>query len=312
MNLVFLGTWGIGETALQAALDVPGWNVVAVLTRPFDMASTDRWRNCVWNLAEQHNIPVSARKDINAPETVEWLASLDADLFLSAAFPKLLRAQVLNIPRFGSLNLHGSLLPKNRGTSPVNWALLRDEPQVGLTMHFIDEGMDTGDIVFQQAIDVTDEDLPFALADRIKELAPPMVRNALTYLRDGTPLPRTPQNHKEMTLAPRLTVEWREIDWAQSARQVWSFVRGLSQPGLGAWTRCEGNTFTLWRAAIETLHDTVSSPGTILEIDDALHIACGTGIITIPQTAIRLQNGAPLIEFNRGQRFEKKGDSNRA
>jgi methionyl-tRNA formyltransferase len=288
MNLVLMGAWGIGETALATALDVPGWTVVAVLTRPFDAATKDPWRNRVWTLAEHNGVPVNAMQDINAPETVQWLRSLDVDLYLSAAFPKLLRAPVLSIPRFGALNLHGSLLPKNRGTSPVNWALLRDEPQVGLTMHFID---------------VTDDDLPGMLADRIKDLAPPMIREALTRLAQNQPLPRIPQNHALMTLAPRLTVELREIDWTQSARQVWSFVRGLAQPGLGAWTRCNGKRCVLERAKIEKLDGVFSSPGVILQSQGWLRVACGTGILAVPRASIRMENGALLDEFNFGQRF---------
>jgi len=303
MNLVFMGTWGIGETALATALATPGWQVVAVLTRPFDVTTNDPWRNRVWELAERHGVPVHTTRDINAPQSIEWLRSLDADLFLSAAFPKLLSAQILSIPRFGALNLHGSLLPKNRGTSPVNWALLRDEPQVGLTMHFIDAGMDTGDIVFQKAIDVTDDDLPGRLADRLKDLAPPMIREALTRLAQGQPLPRIPQNHAMMTMAPRLTVELRKIDWTQSARQVWSFVRGLAQPGLGAWTQCNGARCVLERAKIEKLEGVFSSPGTILQSQDWLHVACGTGILAVPRASIQIENGELSAEFNFGQRF---------
>nr|MBA3657905.1 methionyl-tRNA formyltransferase [Gemmatimonadaceae bacterium] len=186
------------------------------------------------------------------------------------------------------LNLHGSLLPLHRGTSPVNWALIRDERETGLTMHYIDEGMDTGDVIFQERIPISDDDTPGTLSDSIKALAPAMIRRALKKLVDGGQLPRTPQDNSRASFSPRLRNDDLLIDWRKPARTVWSFIRGTSQPGLGARARVGSSEITLWGSLVQSGNvqsQGTAVPGTVIAADDiSIDVQCGTGILRILRT----------------------------
>jgi methionyl-tRNA formyltransferase len=234
-----------------------------VFTRPIDTETRDPWRNLVANLAQKHGIPLFQSRQTRGSEGAALLKDLEPDLLLSAAHPTILAPEFLAVPRLGSLNFHGSLLPRNRGTSPVNWALIRDEPETGLTMHFLDEGMDTGDVVYQQLVPIGDDDDPGTLADKVKGYAGPMVKRAIDHLRRGGNLPRAKQDEQRATYAPRLKPDDLYIEWNRPARQVWSFIRGTSQPGLGARTRADSAEFVIWRS-VETAR-AATQPGAVLE-----------------------------------------------
>lgn len=286
MKAVVLGSWGIGEAVLRAALETEGVDVVAVFTRVRDEGSDDPFRNLVANLADQSGVRTFPPKAAAGTEGEDLLRSLAPDVILSAAHPSLLSPGFLKIPRYGLLNLHGSLLPKNRGTSPVNWALIRDEAETGLTMHYIDEGMDTGDVIYQEVVPIADSDFPGTLADRIKAHAAPMIQRALKQLLGGHSLPRTVQDHSRATLAPRLKPADLVIDWDQDARVVWSFIRGTSQPGLGARTNVDGRETIIWRAIIGQL-SAGEKPGTVVSSDSEwLTFACKDRLLQVSRTAL--------------------------
>lgn len=288
MKAVVLGSWGIGEAVLRAALTTPGVEVAAVFTRARDDWSTDPFRNLVADLAESVNAPLFEAKAASGTDGVRLLRDIAPDVVLSAAHPALLTADFLEVPPKGLLNLHGSLLPRNRGTSPVNWALIRDERETGLTMHYIDRGMDTGDVIFQERIQITDDDFPTTLADRIKLLAGPMMRRALGDLIDGRSLPRIKQDDGAATFAPRLRASDLVIDWNKPAREVWSFIRGTSQPNLGARAHLPELKAIIWRAGIEQ-GGTSSAPGTVVrQSDSSFVVACREGALRIPGSAIQV------------------------
>lgn len=285
MRVVALCSWGIGEAVLRAALESEGSEVVGVFTRPIDSSSGDPWRNIVANLAQQRDVPVFASRAAGGEEGVARLRALKPDVILSAAHPNLLSGDFLRVPRFAALNLHGSLLPRNRGTSPVNWALIRDERETGLTMHFLDEGMDSGDIAYQETVPITDEDFPGTLADRIKSHAAPMVLRALGQLHRGEKLPRAKQDETGVTLAPRLRAPDLQIDWRRPARTVWSLIRGTSQPGLGARTTACGAELII-SESFET-ERIAGSAGEVVEADiESVWVSCADRCLLIPRAAI--------------------------
>lgn len=304
-KLVFMGNWGIGQVALRAASSVEGWESVAVFTREFDAESDDPWRNATWNQAAKREIPRYSPDNIHSACSLKRLRELAPDLLLVAAFPRLLGPEVLAVPRLGALNLHGSLLPRNRGVSPINWALIRDEPDVGLTMHYIDEGMDSGDVVFQERVPVEREDSPATLADKIKALAPSMVRRALTSLATGEPLPRVGQDPGKATFAPRLTEDACRIDWTADARQVWSLVRGACQPGFGAWSMLDDRPVVITKCRVGDAAVSSASPGTVISIV-RMHavIACGRGSVEIPLDHLRPRGGGGPCVPRVGDVFE--------
>ncbi len=286
MRAVVLGSWGIGEAVLRGALETAGVEVAAVFTRPRDDSNTDPFRNLVADLAAAAKVPVFSSREASGRDGVRLLQDIAPDVVLSAAHPTLLTRDFLAVPPKGLLNLHGSLLPRNRGTSPVNWALIRDERETGLTMHYIDEGMDTGDVIFQERIQIDDDDYPSTLADRIRALAGPMIRRAMLDLLEGKSLPRRKQDDSAATFAPRLRAEDLVIDWNRPAREVWSFIRGTSQPNLGARAPIAGRNAIVWRAEIEH-GGALAAPGTVTAHGDSfVVVACKDGAIRISHSAI--------------------------
>ncbi|MBA3656726.1 MAG: methionyl-tRNA formyltransferase [Gemmatimonadaceae bacterium] len=305
-----LGSWGIGESVLRSALETNGVSVDAVFTRLADSASSDPYRNMVADLAASAGIPVHPPKAASGADGVALLAQLAPDVILSAAHPTLLAPNLLSVPRFGALNLHGSLLPKHRGTSPVNWALIRDEAETGLTMHYIDEGMDTGDVIYQERVAITDTDTPGTLADRIRALAPQLIKRALTTLVAGHALPRIRQDDTAASYSPRLKGADLSIDWTKSARAVWSFIRGTSQRGLGARTTLAGSEFRVW-SAIEPSQphapSPINSPGTVTAASsERIEVQCGDRVLEIPLSSLERESGVSMPEV--GSAFSGSAD----
>jgi methionyl-tRNA formyltransferase len=160
--------------------------------------------------------------------------------------------------------------------------LIREERETGLTLHFLDEGIDSGDIVYQQTQPITDADTPGTLADKIKAYAGPMVRRALNQIAAGETLPRTPQDSACATLAPRLRPDALRIQWNQPARAVWSFIRGTSQKGLGARAWVDGREVIIMSCAE---HDhPATTPGQVIAADtDQLLVSCADRCVIIPR-----------------------------
>jgi methionyl-tRNA formyltransferase len=303
VNVIFMGMWGVGDIALRTLLDSPDCRITGVVTRPADPDSQDPWRNRVWQSATENGLPIFT-SGVNTDVGHEFLKSLQPDLILLAAFWQLIKQPILELPPLGVLNLHGSLLPKNRGVSPLNWALLRGEAQVGLTLHFVDEGMDTGDIVFQEPMAVGQDDTPGELSDRMNTLVPGLVSRALETLAQGHTLPRRSQDHTRATFAPRLRHADLQIDWGQSAVAVRNLIRAACQPNLGAWTNWQEQEIVIWGA--QPSGETNAEPGTVLDVNgERLWVACGIGSLVIERRHLVSRASSECIDLRRGDQFKR-------
>ena len=190
-------------------------------------------------IAAAHNIPVYQPERVRHRDSVRVLRELQPDVIVVVAFGQILPKSVLELPRYGCLNVHPSCLPKYRGAAPIQWALINGETETGVTIMLLDEGEDTGDIILQNSLPIDTLDDASALSTRLANLAPSLLLQALERVSDGPP-PHQPQDHSQATHAPRLTKELGQIDWEQPANQIRNLVRGVSiWPGAYTWVKAD-------------------------------------------------------------------------
>ncbi|HKO31252.1 MAG TPA: methionyl-tRNA formyltransferase, partial [Nitrospiraceae bacterium] len=264
-------------------------------------------------LAQQQQIPLLQPLKMKDPEFLRTLAGWKPDLIAVAAFGRILTPTILSLPSRGCINVHGSLLPKYRGAGPIQWAIINGETETGITTMLMDEGMDTGAMLLQEAIPITPDDTADTLSPRLAELGGRLLVETIARLKAGTLAPR-PQDASQATFAPLLKKEDGVIDWALPATALANRIRGLS-PWPGAYTTVAGgDRWAIWRA--RALPGPVTQPpGTIIAVTtDAIHVATGEGVLAVTElqpknsrrmavsqyltghpTAVGLQLGGPVL-----------------
>ena len=233
MRNVLLAYHDIGVVCLEELLR-SGAEVSLVVTHD-DQPGEIVWFRSVRDLAERHGIPVIAPPDPNAPEVVARIRALEPDFLFSAMFRRLLKAELLEIPRLGALNLHPSLLPKFRGRSPINWVLVKGERETGVTLHYMVEKADRGDIVAQRRIPIDEEDTALTLHRKAAEAARGLMRETYPLLASGR-APRIVQDSDQASYYGGRKPDDGEIDWTWPARRVYDLIRAVTHPYPGAFT----------------------------------------------------------------------------
>ncbi len=233
LRIVYLGTPDFAVAGLDALVE-NGYNIVAVVTMPDKPAGRGHQMQFspVKQYALSKGIPVLQPEKLKAPEFVEELRSYHADLQIVTAF-RMLPEVVWAMPRLGTFNVHGSLLPQYRGAAPINWAVMNGEKQTGLTTFMLKQEIDTGNMILQQAIDIADDEDVGSVHDRLMELSREMVLKTVRLIedcdREGKPVPTVPQPElADLKPAPKIFKEDCQIDFTKSAREIYNFVRGLS------------------------------------------------------------------------------------
>ena len=233
LRIVYLGTPDFAVAGLDALVE-NGYNIVAVVTMPDKPAGRGHQMQFspVKQYALSKGIPVLQPEKLKAPEFVEELRSYHADLQIVTAF-RMLPEVVWAMPRLGTFNVHGSLLPQYRGAAPINWAVMNGEKQTGPTPFMLKQEIDTGNMILQQAIDIADDEDVGSVHDRLMELSREMVLKTVRLIedcdREGKPVPTVPQPElADLKPAPKIFKEDCQIDFTKSAREIYNFVRGLS------------------------------------------------------------------------------------
>ena len=228
MRIVFMGTPEFAVPSLEALIGA-GYEVVGAVTQP-DRPVGRKGKLTpppVKVCAQQHGIPVLQFERIRRPEGREALEALKPDLFVTAAFGQILSAKVLAIPKLGTINVHASLLPRHRGSAPINWCVMMGETVTGITTMYTDIGMDTGDMLLKAETPIGENETAGELSDRLSELGAELLIRTLRELEAGT-LKRIPQNPAEATYEPKLDKETGRIDWTKTAREIDCLVRGAT------------------------------------------------------------------------------------
>ena len=297
MRSVVFAYHDVGYVSLQELLRA-GADVTAVLTHDDDPRETI-WFRSVRRLAEEHGLPVFAPEQVNAPAWVERIRALQPDFLFSFYYRKILSPEILALPRRGALNLHGSLLPKYRGRCPVNWVLIHDEHQTGVTLHYMEAKPDRGDIVAQQAVTITDADTALTLFHKITAAAAQLLRLTYPRLCDGT-APRRPQGAAQASYFGGRRPEDGRIDWSQTDRQIFNLVRAVTRPYPGAFTHLNGRKLYVWQAQQLAGDPQVEAPaGTVVSTVPDLHVQ--TGRFPIQLTRVQFEHddevsGRQLVE----------------
>lgn len=276
-----MGTPEFAVPSLEALIGA-GYEVVAAVTQPDRPVGRKKTLTPppVKVCAQAHGVPVLQFERIRRKEGREALTALQPDLFVTAAFGQILSKAVLDIPRLGTINVHASLLPQYRGSAPINWCILSGERKAGVTTMMTNEGIDTGDMLLRDEVEIGENETAEELTERLSRLGAQTLLRTLRALEDGT-LVRTPQNEAEASYQPMLTREMGEMDWSRSAQQLHDQVRGL-YPWPGAYTTMDGGVLKVWVSRISDMK-TDAAPGTVVKADakEGLLVACGTGVLQI-------------------------------
>ena len=229
MNVIFMGTPDFADPVLQALLDSDEHRVTAVVTQP-DKARGRSGKlvfTPVKEAAVAHGIPVHTPERVKEPEFVETLRGIPCDVIVVAAFGQILSKEILEMPKYGCINVHASLLPRWRGAAPIQWAILAGDATTGITTMQMDEGLDTGDMLLKKEIAIREDETGESLFDRLSELGGPLLLETLSQAEQGT-LPRVKQDDAESTYAKMLRKELGKLDFSKEAAELERYVRGLN------------------------------------------------------------------------------------
>ena len=258
-RIIFMGTPEFAVASLDALVKA-GFNIVAAVTAPDKPAGRGMKMNesAVKRYAVAANIPVLQPAKLRDPEFIEQLRSLHADLQIVVAF-RMLPEIVWNMPPFGTINVHASLLPKYRGAAPINWAIINGEKMTGITTFRLVHEIDKGNILLQRSVEIGEDETAGELHDKLKNLGARVLVETIAGLIEGTVEEKTQPETGAQHHAPKLTTETGKIDWTLGAHQVHNLVRGLS-PAPGAFTSLEGKTLKVYRTTV-AVQNTGKQPG---------------------------------------------------
>ncbi|NLM10689.1 MAG: methionyl-tRNA formyltransferase [Clostridiaceae bacterium] len=313
MKIVFMGTPEFAVPSLEILLK-NNMDVVMVVTQP-DKPRGRGYKvsySLVKECALKNNIPVMQPEKIGSSEAVEQLRQLEPDLFVTCAFGQFLNQDVLNIPRFGTVNVHGSLLPKYRGAAPIQWAIINGEKKTGVTTMLTVLKMDAGDILLTKEISIDDDMTAGQLHDKMSIIGAELLLETIHRLEEGNITP-IPQEESEVSYAPRIVRETGKIKWEDTATSVHNLVRGTN-PWPGAYSYLNGKRMRIWKTNVHDEEKTTGKePGTIIEINkDGFSVQTGKGVINVCE--IQCDNSKRMTveqyicghEVKLGDRFESE------
>lgn len=299
MRIVYMGTPDFAVPALEA-LAKSGHDVVAVVTQP-DKAR-DRGKKVQFTpvkaKALEYDIPVLQPEKVkHNEEFYRTLVELKPDLIVVAAYGKILPVSVLELPKYGCVNIHASLLPKYRGAAPIHRAIINGDPVTGVTLMYMAEGMDTGDMIVKAETKIGTKTVE-EMHEELAELGARLLMDTLPQLLDGT-APRQAQEESLATYAPMVFKQDGVLDFAKSAEQLCCLVRGMnSWPG--ASTTYRGQVVKVWEAQ-PLPQETGKAPGTVLSVDKTgLKVACGEGVINITKLQFPGKRAMAVSDYIKG------------
>ena len=253
LNILFMGTPDFAKESLEAVYNA-GYNILGVVTNVDKPKGRGMklMASPVKEFATQKNIPVYQPEKVrNNSEFIEQISALNPDVICVVAYGKILPKEILDIPRLGCINVHGSLLPKYRGAAPIQWAVLNGDRVTGITTMYMGEGMDTGDMILKQEVEIGEDETTGELWNRLSKIGAELLVKTLECVENGT-APREKQGN-DFTMAPMLNKEMSKIDWeTKTAVEIKNLVRGLN-PIMGAYSFLEGKKIKFWR--VQSLTD---------------------------------------------------------
>ena len=308
MRILFMGTPDFALKSLKALYEAK-YDIIGVVTnidkpkgRGMKLVASP-----VKEYALEKGLPIyQPQKVRNNVEFLEEIKKLNPDLICVVAYGKILPQELLDIPKYGCVNVHGSLLPNYRGAAPIQWAVLNGDKTTGITTMFMNAGMDTGDMLLKQEVEIGEDETTGELWNRLSKIGANLLVETLKQIENGT-APRIPQGD-DFTLAPMLDKEMSKIDWQnKSALEIKNLVRGLN-PVMGTYSFLDGKMFKFWRVEILPSQAECENKdnGTIIKSDskDGLYIKAKDGIIKVLEIQAENAKKMNISDFLRGNVLE--------
>ncbi|EFI84651.1 methionyl-tRNA formyltransferase [Listeria grayi] len=280
-KIIFMGTPEFSVPVLKRLAE--RYDCIAVVTQPDRPVGRKRVLTPppVKVAAEEYGIPVYQPEKLRTSEELQTLIDLEADLLVTAAYGQILPKALLDAPKHGAINVHASLLPKYRGGAPVHYAVMNGEKETGVTIMYMEEALDAGDMIASRAIPITDADNTGILFDKLSQLGADLLMETLPDFLAGR-TKAIPQDESQVTFARNISREQEKIDWSKSGRTIFNQIRGLS-PWPVAYTLLAGKTFKIWEATIDDNQHVEAEAGTIVIAQkDQLGISAGDGTVIFP------------------------------
>ena len=304
MKIVFMGTPDFARDSLKAVVEA-GHEVALVVTNPdkpkgrgMKLIPSDVKKYAI----EQNLEVVQPVKVRNNPEFVEQLKDINPDVICVVAYGKIIPKEILDIPRLGCINVHGSLLPKYRGAAPIQWAVLNGDKKTGITTMFMDVGMDTGDMINKEVVQIGDDETTGELWDRLSIIGAKLLVKTLKDLENGTY--KREKQGDDFTVAPMIKKEMAKIDWEnQTSSEIKNLVRGLN-PFMGAFSFLNDKKIKIWK--VEKLNDKPEKePGTVLVSDSkaGLVIATNDGAVSVLEIQGENSKRMGISDYLRGNKI---------
>ena len=313
MRIVFMGTPDFSVPALKALVEA-GHQVIAVVTQPDKPKGRGKevQMTPVKIQAMEYGIPVYQPAKVREASFVEVLQGMEADVYVVIAFGQLLPKAVLELPKYGCINIHASLLPKYRGAAPIQWCVIDGERETGITTMMMDVGLDTGDMLEKTVIPIEEKETGGSLHDKLSLAGGALILSTLKKLEEGT-LVRTPQTDEGTCYAKMLTKSLGDIDWNQSAVSIERLIRGLN-PWPSAYTLWNGKTIKIWSADVTTGREAAAflsesgvpsetgiTPGTVVCSDKHSLVVCtGDGLLSVRELQMEGKKRMVTPAFLRG------------
>lgn len=304
MKIVFMGTPDFAAKALEAIVEA-GHDVVAVVTQPDKEKGRGKSIAItpVKECALKYNIPVLQPVRLKKTEAIEELKKYPADMYVVAAFGQILSQEVLDIPKYGCINIHASLLPAYRGAAPIQWAIIDGLKETGVTIMQMDAGIDTGDILLQEKLVIEDSDTGESLFDKLSVLGAQAIVKAIPLIEKGE-LVAVKQQEELSNYAKMLTKNMGSIDWSLDAEQLERLVRGLnSWPS--AFTTIDGKQLKVWKAEVVADEATGCEPGTVVATGKSgIDVMCGKDILRLTEVQLEGKKRMDASAFLLGYKVE--------
>ena len=305
MRVVFMGTPDFAVGTLKALLQ-SRHQVVAVVTQPDKPKGRGKAMQFtpVKEVAVRAEIPVLQPKRVREPEVVEEIRQFHPDVIVVVAFGQLIPKAILDMPQYGCVNVHASLLPKYRGAAPIQWAVIDGEEKSGVTTMQMDEGLDTGDMLLTEEVVLDSQETGGSLFDKLSEVGAGLLLKTLDELEAGNVHPQKQPSESTTAYAAMLTKKMGEIDWTQSAVQIERLVRGLN-PWPSAYTHLGQKTLKIWRAAVHPSMVQTKEPGTVILMDKKhFGVQTGDGMLEILELQLEGKKRMDADAFLRGYQVE--------
>ena len=307
MRIVFMGTPDFAVPTLTALVE-GGHEVIAAVTQPDKPKGRGKsvLMTPVREKAIEYQIPVYQPVKVRDPEFVDLLKVMAPDAIVVVAFGQILPKVILDLPKYGCVNVHASLLPKYRGAAPIQWAVIDGEKESGVTTMMMDVGLDTGDMLEQKVIPLDEKETGGSLFDKLSEVGARLLIRTLEELEDGTAQFEKQPAESTTEYAEMLTKKSGNIDWNKSAAEIECLIRGMN-PWPSAYTAWRGKTLKIWAASVYSKKeiDEMAVPGTVVGVTkQALLVQTGDGVLALEELQPEGKKRMPVDAFLRGYPME--------